>query len=550
MFRTLVFFILLLIAVPHNAVYAQDGGEKPTEILPDEDESLPSNNPLAADNTDTIVDVPLILDRSEIAGDGMFVIGAVQIDGLISLSQADFSVTIEPFVGRKSEPAELKALARAVADRAREHGFLFASALIPAQSVNMGVVRVCLDEGVVHKVKVNGTDNPFIKRLFGRLVGKPGQRKDVERAILLTKDLYGFSIDKTSFIRNSNKGILSFQVSNRPHQFHATVDNYGRQASSPVRARLEVDWSGVFDDSDWLHAQILTAPANPQKLLFVSTRYSNIFTDDGKTLSVTGGAGRSRQIDNDGEWSKSRSRYLGVKLSTPVQRMNSASVWLNLEAAYLSVNRTYSDSRSRRDNIATATASATGNGQFAGGRISGGISATQGLDILGATRAGDPKASRLDASGQFTKGEVWLNWNRKLGKGISIRTVANAQVASRPLLSSQEIDLGGPRIGRGFNYSEKSGDQGVTGLAELRRYFDQPAKGISWAQAYTFVDGGYIDHLRDGRGGGSLMSAGGGIRAGIGKMELALELAAPIKGTRGDFGRRAPQFNLALGFSF
>lgn len=553
MFRIIIFWILLLISAVPGGAHAQDGSDKPTEILPDKNDSfseMPSDQTPIIDEDDTTLNIPLVVNRLKMAGDGKFVIGAVQIEGSTSLSQATFSSAIEPFVGRMAEPNVLKDLARAIANRARAQGFLFASAIIPAQSVGMGVMRVRLDEGVVHKVSVNGTNNRFVKRLFDNLAGKPGMRKDIEQAILLTEDLHGFSIDKTSFMRKFGKGILTIQVSEKAHQAHATLDNYGRQSSGPFRARLEIDWSGVFDDSDWLHSQVLTSPANPQKLLFVSTSYTNMLTDDGKTISVSGGAGRTRQVDSDGEWSKSRSGYANVKLSAPLRRMSSASIWLNLETSFLSVDRIYSDSRPRHDDVVTVTGSVTGNARFAGGKVSGGIAATQGLDILGATRAGDHNASRLDASGQFTKGELWMNWNRKLGSGFSLRTVVNAQIASRPVLSSQEIDLGGPRIGRGFNYSEKSGDQGIAGLAELRRYFDKPVKGVSWAQIYTFVDGGYIDNLRNGGDGGSLMSAGGGIRAGIGKIELSLELAAPIKGMRGNTDRRSPQLNVALGFSF
>lgn len=538
--------------VAPQSLWAQGVDEKPTQILPERD-NLPSDQSSSDKTRDSnpqiTVDLPLFdesdaLDRSE------FVIGGVQVDDDGLLPPGAYGKVAENFVGRRASPAALKALAKAVADESRAEGYIFASAKIPAQSIKMGIVRVKVDVGMIDSVSLKGTKNKFVKRLFENLEGKPGTKTAIERAIFTASNYPGISIDKTSFRRKYGKGILTIRVSRVADQLQVTFDNYGTQTSGPVRARLAVDKHGVFSDRDWLGAQLLMTPTDPEELTFVSARYSNIVTDGGTRLALTGAAGRTKRTLEDGTIiAKSRSRFAAVTMITPLIQSNKADISLNIEGGFLALDRNFSDGRFRDDDIATVSASASGNAKVAGGRLAGGVAVIRGLDILAATQANDPIASRSDGSGQFSKGELWLNWTRKLGQGFSVRTAVSGQVASRPLLSSQEIDLGGPRFGRGFDYSERSGDQGVLASFELRKFVSKSAKNISSAQFYAFVDGGYVDNLRLGSGGGSLVSTGGGVRASIGKIDFGVEVAVPVKGQR-ESGGKSPKLNATIAFSF
>lgn len=550
MFRAILLSIFMLILALPSTVFAQDEEGTPTQILPEEN-GLRSGDMQTDQRKKSgpqiIADLPLNDDESQFTSEA-FIIGGVRIDGADLLPPSTFGDVIEGFVGQTGDPARLQALARAVADRARDQGYIFASAIIPAQAAKMGIVRVRLDYGVIDQVRVKGTKNRFIGRLFNDLEGRPGLQWQVEKAAVLAGNYHGIIIDKIRFLRRNGRGLLWIEATDRPYASHLTVDNYGSRRLGPVRTRVETEIRGIVSDSDWLDTQILFTPLQPKELTFISARYSNILTSTGSRISLTGAAGRT-ETARGGLSSNSRSRYAAASLGQPVSLTKAAEIWLNVEGAFLSVNRVNSDGRIREDKIATLTVSTTGKLKFAGGRLTGGLSATKGLDILGATGGNDPMASRFDGSGQFTKGELWAIWNRKLGQGYSIRTSVNGQIASRSLLSSQEIDVGGPRFGRGFDYSERSGDQGILGSFELRKHISKPAKNVSWMQLYAFADGGYVDNLRDGRGGGSLASAGGGVRAGFGKFNLGLEAAVPVKGAR-DGQYKSPQINAVASLSF
>ena len=478
-------------------------------------------------------------------------VGAVQITGLSQLLQGDFSDIAEGYAGRTLDQTGLKDLARAVADRARDRGYIFASAAIPAQDMEIGIVRVKLDEGIIDEVRLQGSENSRVRYLLLGLAGSAVRKEDIERWLLLADDIPGITVERTRFLRENGRGILVVDVSTDAARGTVRLDNSGPNAFGPVRARLEVELNGLIDADDQLVTFTQVTPFQPRELTFVSGRYTNIVSKGGLQIGISGGAGRTRDRDTtSARVSKGRSRYAAASLTTPVLRSNDASLWVSTEFGYLDVDQNFSGGFRRNDEIVTATLSSWSNIKTGRGQLQAGVSITQGLGILGATGSNDPSASRIDGSGRFTKGNFWANWNGKLGSGYALRIAANGQVSSRPLLSSQEIGFGGPNYGRGYDFSERFGDQGIMGLAELRRGFENPANFFDWAQLYGFIDGGYIDNLGDGFGGGTLVSGGGGLRTGLKGVELGIEIAQPINAARFEAGDRSPKVNFSIGYSF
>jgi hemolysin activation/secretion protein len=107
--------------------------------------------------------------------------------------------------------------------------------------------------------------------------------------------------------------------------------------------------------------------------------------------------------------------------------------------------------------------------------------------------------------------------------------------------------LGGTGFVRGYDWSERTGDQGAMGMAELRYAWNKPFRLIPRAQLYGFVDGGEVGNLGGGFGGGSLASAGAGVRADVtGRLGANLELAVPLSGPRYDTGNKSPKFRFGL----
>ena len=219
-----------------------------------------------------------------------------------------------------------------------------------------------------------------------------------------------------------------------------------------------------------------------------------------------------------------------VALSHPLIRSRAASLWAGATLAVRDSRLDEAGVEARDDRIATATASLSGNARMAGGRVRVRLSYVQGLDLLNATARGDPLASRRDAGGAFSKVEFWTQYERRLGNGFSMELRGAGQLASRPLLASEEIGLGGRSFLRGFDYWEAAGDRGAAGSAEVR--YDI-ASGLPHPfrrlQLYLFADGGRVTNIGGGTGGGTLASAGAGLRAALRSgFEAGLELGFPL----------------------
>jgi hypothetical protein len=155
-----------------------------------------------------------------------------------------------------------------------------------------------------------------------------------------------------------------------------------------------------------------------------------------------GEAGRTPRC---GDWHVGReepSRQIELRFLPGVQE-----TWFSDEARrrfreeiyQLTPNSDRMGARLRDDHVVTASAVLAGNARFGGGRLRVRLGYVQGLDILGMTARGDPLASRSDGGGPFSKLEFWTEYERSLGRGFGLDLRLAGQLASRPLLASEEM---------------------------------------------------------------------------------------------------------------
>lgn len=164
----------------------------------------------------------------------------------------------------------------------------------------------------------------------------------------------------------------------------------------------------------------------------------------------------------------------GAAVLQPLWRRREASLWVEGELGMRSLQQRRAANLLRDDRTVTFRTTLYGSADIGGGRFRFSTTLTQGLGLFGATLRGDPLASRPDAGGSFTAVNSWADWTVGLGSGFSLRLAAQGQLAFAPLLVTEEFGLGGTAFLRGYDWSERSGDQGVTGLAERVREGEVP----------------------------------------------------------------------------
>jgi hemolysin activation/secretion protein len=472
--------------------------------------------------------------------DGVIVVRSVEVTGNTVIAADALTQITRSYVGRPLTREDLRSLAGSVGNTARQRGLPFASATVRQEPGKPEQLVVELDEGQITAVRLLGATNAAADRILQRLVtGRPVTTAELERAILLAGDVPGVRIVSSRYMRQDGFGILFVEAKEDRASLYAQVDNRGSDEVGPLRSTVLGSVRSIVTPGDQVSIILAQTPANPKEFVFARLRYDIPADDQGAVVTFSGSAGRInpgaalRRLNVIGH-----SRDVAVAYQRPLLRRRSASLWANVELRHATSDQALRGDRIRDDNLATLTGTIAGEADLAGGRIRGDTGIVWGLPIKGVTRRGDRFASRSDGSGRAVVGHAWLEWSRTVTGPISVRLAAEGQLASRPLLAAMELGAGGPGFGRAFDYGERTGDQGILGSAELGiRLPNRMAGGpIRSLQLYGFADGGYVDNLRDGVGGGSLASAGGGLRVSLARINFGLEAAAPLNARRLDTG--------------
>jgi hemolysin activation/secretion protein len=482
------------------------------------------------------------------APDQGIVAGAIRVDGATALPQSAFAPVIERYAGRLLSPSDLQALAGDVAGVARAAGYGLATAGIPQQRISNGILRVLLDEGRIDEVRAEGNAAAAVNRMLAPLAdGTPVRTSRLERQLLIADDLPGVSLSRARIDRRDGRNILRLSADRRHSEGRFSLDNWGTRLSGPVRAHLSGDANGFLADDDQLTLSAVVTPFQPEEFGLIRAEYSKLLGRGGTEGIVRGYLARSQigiGLDDLG----GDSREGALALSHPFRRSRASFLRGELEFAVRDSTQDFRGIRLREDRLATLTVGAVLFGKFGGGSGRLRLAVVQGLDAFGATQRGDPLASRPDAGGTFTKIEAVGFYYQSLGHRFSFQAQAEGQAASRALLASEEMGLGGRYFIRSYDYRQRSGDHGIAGSVELR-YDLHPRPGlIKSALVYGYADVGTVGNENGGFGGGSLASAGGGVRVRLGTIDAALELGIPVAGDPD--APRDPRLSFTLGTQF
>ena len=478
---------------------------------------------------------------------------SIVVHGNDSVAADDFTAATRSFVGRTLSPDDLRALAGAVAGVARAQGLVFATAAIDPQPVADGTLIVTLDEGRVDAVRSIGTSSAAADRILATLVThRAVTRHELERVLLLVGDLPGIRIKDTRYMRQDGFGILLVTIDDTRLTSFLELDNRGTREIGPLRGVGLVNIRGALTAGDELGLVTALTPIDPHEFVFLSGRYATPIGDGGSAASISAFYGRTRAGGDFTDLALIGNSYgLGIGYSAVLDRTRQHSLWLDIDLHALASDQSATGYRFRDDRLTVLSGTLRTARLVAGGTLNLSIQANAGLPVPGATHEGDPLASRPDGDARYVTGDFQADWTHKLAGPFSIALASYAQVASRPLLATAEISLGGPAFGRAYDYSERTGDEGVLGSAELRidlaKAFAPTAQRVTF---YAFGDGGVVTNLRDGVGGGSLASGGAGLRVGQGHVDAGFEVAIPITDARLDTGTRAPRVSGQLALHF
>ena len=480
--------------------------------------------------------VPLpSLPKSEVRASTkpLFKLRAVSIDGASTLSREEIAETYKPHLGKTVSQADLVAIADSITDFYRKADYVLSRAIIPPQDIKNGRIRVKVIEGHIAELvlKGEGADQFGVRKLLARITEeRPTRLKTLERQLLLANDTPGVRVADTAFEEiGQTSGKFRLIVWIQTWNVFAALgfDNQATSAVGPLEAFVTTGFNSYLLPGDTFNFNASTTPATMQEFRYGQVSYSAPVGTDGarlgfNVLNSNVAPGDARQQFND----HTETATYEVKGSVVPWETRKSSLWLTGIFGYSDTSERDSSGMTYNDHLryVSLTADFKLQDNFAGWNYLN-ITGRQGLGILGASRKDDDFLSRDGASGNFSLVNFVFARLQQLSDVWSLKISATGQVASGPLLISQQFYLGDAAYGPGFY----SGDSGIATYAELR--FDRSVSNnvLKGYQLYGYFDKGAVWSFNTDGQVLSIASAGAGVRFSLADdWQAGVGFAVPI----------------------
>ncbi|MCL6530541.1 MAG: hypothetical protein K6T70_10595, partial [Meiothermus ruber] len=255
-------------------------------------------------------------------------VGSVQVETQADIDHGIFQTAIEPFLGNKATQGDLAKLAQKIADVARAKGMVLADAYIPAQNIEMGMVKVILTVGVIDEVRIVGSSSRALRNLLAPLEGMERMGNELERRLLLANAIPQIYVDKTEVVTEGARRVLVVKVTEvKKLSGQFTIDNLGSSDIGPLRARLSVDAVDLIDISDSLNVTLRTNPTDPDELAVASAVYGVAVNNEGTRAEIAAAWSDSNIAPRSGfDRRTGTSAYGSFSVNHPARRSATATL--------------------------------------------------------------------------------------------------------------------------------------------------------------------------------------------------------------------------------
>jgi hemolysin activation/secretion protein len=495
----------------------------------------------------------------------LFNVTEIQIVGATALSQEQLADTYSDLIGQRVSLSELYGVANAITAKYAAAGYALCFALVPAQQIKDGVVRIQVVEGFVARIVLENNHPlipPSVAAYGWRLLhSRPLRTADLERYLLLANDIPGYTV-KAVFDRlpdrNAEPGAtrLILRVERRVADATITADNRGSRSLGSYRGDAFVSLRSIFGLGEEFQFHTLQS-VQPGLLDYYSGLMS--LPVDGEGTRVTDSISYSNTLPTIAALGAGNFRgttwIASTSVEHPLERSRADSWWISAGFTFKYLDGDILDVPDSEDRIYIANVATTFlvNGDTSTSYLH--FAVNQGLPIFDATTSTSPLRSRSGGSGVYTSVVLDLARRQDIWGPFDTLTSFNGQWASRGLLASEQCGYGGALYGRAFDDSELVGDECVMGSTELRfsplALLDRPPKFLPLFQIYGFYDAGIVwerGAILPGEEQSEVgQSCGGGLRFGL-SMGLSgyFEYAQPITHDVADGGSRRGRVFVSL----
>ena len=501
-----------------------------------------------------------------------FQLNKITLEGATAIDQEALSQTWRDLLGTTVTIPRLNRIAAEISALYRERGFLLSQAVLPAQTIQGGVVRILIIEGFIDDLSLTGgapNQQALVQRYFEPVQSdRPLAIETLERSVLLSRDAVGSvtggSVETVLGPSPDTFGAanLSVQVTPQPRTGYFSADNRGSRLYGDLNFGAGLRAFNAMGLNETLDANFAYAPQG-SSLQFGSVSVEmpvqafggGLF--DGARLRFAANVFRgapdlSEAGDTTGLLSISDQTEVSAQLLVPFVRTRSMNLF---GRAGLTVrdNETQAglvgavvteDARITVFEVGAAwdVADTRGGINFVD------VSVRQGLGAAGANvSATGPAAGDL----HFTSAQLTASRLQSIAESPwSLFAEFRGQISKGVQPNSERYFLGGASIGRGFAPGNTSGDAGYGVRLELRRAL-VPGTWAQAANVFGFVDYGEAydrSIARDGQQNEPLGSIGLGAQIEINDwLSLTPQVVRQIEGTPRDSADNRRETRLFIG---
>lgn len=472
-----------------------------------------------------------------------FVLRQIVIEGARVYTEAQLEPLYADLLNETVSLADMYRVADAITTKYRSDGYILSRAVVPAQRIADGVVRIRVVEGFINRVIFQGIEDTALKRYGDRIVqSHPLLASDLERYLLLMNDLPGVSVRGVMAPAQGVLGgsDLTVIVDRKNQDATLSLDNRGSKFTGPLELISQVGFNNPFGNSDRLAFQYITTPANEEELRYFQLDYTIPIGGDGTTFQLSASGNESlpgSTLQTDFLRTETSGQRVIGRFSHPFIRSRVQNLVVDLSFGFSnsiadqfslpSVTRLVSSYEDRiravRAGVSYDTTDSWAGRDFARLELS------QGVPIFNSTVDGAlTDVSRPGGRTTFTKGTLDASRLQSLDtitSGLNFLVATSAGWSfGQSLLASEQFGVGGGQFGRGYDPSELTGDYGAAGKVELQYNFrpdfiqvDDTSR-LPNLQLFTFYDYGVVadqnpELLNEPHRARSIASTGFGVRA-------------------------------------
>lgn len=452
---------------------------------------------------------------------------------------------MDRFVDRELNLYDLSRAADAVNEFYQRMGYPLARALVPAQKVVDGRVRIDVVEGVLGKVKVSGNrsySEARLRQMGGTLdEGAPIRQAPLEQKLLILNDQPGLKV-RATLVPGAQYGStdLLIQAEESRLALDAAITNAAREDIGQNRLDVTATWNNPLGLGDALSLRGMVS--EHQLLKYGKLAYGLPLTNSGGRLNLSYAnvaynvAGQFALLDLAG---KVRTSEIGY--TQPLIRTRQHDRNVGLTVNYRELRQTGFGITPSLTHLAIATANWN----------------ERWIDEEGTAwnaRAAVSSNGRSNADSNRTDAErLKLDLSTDASVAITDQWNGFAKVqwiySRQTLPDSDKFDIGGPDSVRAYRPSELRGDSGVALTIEARRPLLLLGRA---AQATVFADYGRVAYKQKNFRNGDDEIGGVGLGLTVypsAKSTIKVEYARALTTLHSDDGKRGRVwFNLGTSF--